>query len=380
MDPIEKRPFYHPELDIVRFGAFLLVFISHVFSIPQNSFRRFGHPLDDIVGGLFSGGIYGVDLFFALSSYLITELLLRELRERRTLHVKAFYLRRILRIWPLYFFFLLCVRPLYQAAFPSGEHFSRFDLAAFLLFSGNWVRTLGIAAPLWSISIEEQFYLVWPLTMKRWSRYLPQIATALIAIASLMRLWSILAHSDSLFFSSVWTNTFARLDPIAAGALLAYSLQGKAPVLRLSTRALILFAGFALIITAGREGNTGGWLALITYPSVAIAAVLIIVSVLAPVGTWKPGRGAQVLIYLGKISYGLYVFHILAFRLAAGIPFHQTGKLSKIAISTFLISVLFATLSYQLIEMPFLRLKKRFTYVDSRPVSADSRKSRQTVV
>jgi peptidoglycan/LPS O-acetylase OafA/YrhL len=117
------------------------------------------------------GGAYGVDLFFVLSAYLITELLFREKEQRGTLDVKGFYVRRLLRIWPLYYVFV----PLAFAIpfFNPGREFSVRYLLPFLMLAGNWSLTLQgwhagpVVIPLWSISVEEQFYLLWPPIVAR---------------------------------------------------------------------------------------------------------------------------------------------------------------------------------------------------------------------
>src|SRR5262249_38962919 len=98
----QSKQFYHPELDKLRFIAFLMVFVHHAIPPQPATYVRMGFPswiARMVVGGITSGA-YGVDLFFALSSYLITELLLREYRLTRKIDVTSFYLRRILRIWP----------------------------------------------------------------------------------------------------------------------------------------------------------------------------------------------------------------------------------------------------------------------------------------
>src|SRR5208283_1822558 len=94
--------FYRPELDGLRFFAFFAVFSSHALTNYDSS----SHVLNKLIETLRQTGDFGVDLFFALSSYLITELLLRELKKTGSLNIKAFYIRRSLRIWPLYFFFV----------------------------------------------------------------------------------------------------------------------------------------------------------------------------------------------------------------------------------------------------------------------------------
>jgi peptidoglycan/LPS O-acetylase OafA/YrhL len=105
--PSVKPSFYRPELDVLRFFAFLSVFVYHTLYVPLDHLVGRGVPMwfAQLQVGISRAGAYGVDLFFALSAYLITELLLREKEYRGTLDVKSFYIRRILRIWPLYYVF-----------------------------------------------------------------------------------------------------------------------------------------------------------------------------------------------------------------------------------------------------------------------------------
>src|SRR5580658_4566258 len=104
---VGRSSFYRPELDVLRFFAFLAVFLFH-FNHPAEFYVQHGIPRAIAVGAtsFVEAGVFGVDLFFVLSAYLITELLLREKDLCGSLDVKGFYLRRILRIWPLYFFYI----------------------------------------------------------------------------------------------------------------------------------------------------------------------------------------------------------------------------------------------------------------------------------
>ena len=161
----ESRPtaaarFYHPELDGLRFVAFLFVFIHHIS--PQELFPRAPHPLASAWMLFKLTGALGVDLFFCLSAYLITMLLLIEWESRGGVSVRRFYIRRILRIWPLYFGFLalaIALPALGLRQEPLGV-----QTLPFLLFVGNWSSAFlgapnNVAGPLWSVSLEEQFYI-----------------------------------------------------------------------------------------------------------------------------------------------------------------------------------------------------------------------------
>ena len=321
--------FYRPELDILRFGAFLLVFLHH--ALPHSGW---------MLAGLTRAGALGVDLFFTLSAYLITELLLRERRSRGRIDIRAFYIRRILRIWPLYYFALLILVPV-MTILPE-EHLPRPYLAAFAIFGGNWACAAwgypsSSFALLWSVSIEEQFYLTWPWLVRMGAGRVRRIAYGMLAIATVTRI--VLVIRD-VHHPGIWCNTLARLDPIASGALLACFLNGAIP--RHSAHARILWIGFGLVLLAGAgaAGGNQGWPVLVTYPLASAASVAVIFGTL--------GSRARTGSYLGKISYGLYVFHAAVIRIAPS------------PILALPLTIAIAALSYRYLEAPFLRLKSRF--------------------
>lgn len=340
--PVRTDRFHRPELDALRFGAFLLVFLHH--ALPHASAAYTGLPpvAAQALAAIGRAGALGVDLFFALSAYLITELLLREHRTTGRLDIRAFYARRILRIWPLYFFALLILAPLMRFA-DSSDAMPASYTAAFLLLAGNWACALGgypasSFALLWSVSIEEQFYLAWPWLMRVSPRGIAKIAIGMLAIATAMRV--ILAF-DHAAHPAVWCNTLARLDPIAGGALLAFQLRGAVPRWTRLVRALVLSGGALGLLAAGGFGDRDGWGSLISYPVAAGAAVAILAGMLGL-------GGSRVLSYLGRISFGLYVFHVAVLRIAPNAFFGLP------------LTIVSAALSYRYLESPFLRLKERF--------------------
>jgi peptidoglycan/LPS O-acetylase OafA/YrhL len=243
-------------------------------------------------------------------------------------------------------------------------------LAAFVLLSGNWSYVFwgyphSVMGPLWSVSIEEQFYLGWPLLVRRWAHRLVIVAFALLTVSLLTRLILVL---NGAIHPQVWCNTFARLDPIACGALLALRAErcGLAPSPSLRV-ALVLF-GFAVFTAAGRYGDFVGNTALLTYPAVTIACVAFILGVL---GLPLPARRHGIvpaLAYLGRISYGLYVFHLFFIELFAVPSAHSPiARLTRTA-AALMSTIAAAALSYHLLETPFLRAKEKFARVRSRPV------------
>ena len=245
--------FYHPELDVLRFFAFFLVFLHH--SLPHETafYTNMGtsHLLASLLAGIGNTGAFGVNLFFVLSSYLITELLIRERQRFGRIDLRAFYIRRILRIWPLYFAFLAFAWVM-QWYIPH-QHIGWRAGLAFTLLGGNWwVAFVGfpssIIFPLWSVSVEEQFYIFWPVTMRRLSqRGLLVAAAAMLVTANLTR-WYLAAHHT--WESKMWANTFVQLDAIALGILLAVLLAGRAPRIASRYRIALFAAGVACFAIA----------------------------------------------------------------------------------------------------------------------------------
>jgi peptidoglycan/LPS O-acetylase OafA/YrhL len=361
--------YYRPELDILRFFAFFMVFLSHVVPGDEAFFAQLYIPpaVAHLLIGMAAGGAFGVDLFFALSSFLITTLLLREHNERASIDVASFYARRILRIWPRYFAFLFIVVPLAQHALPDDNMPMKY-IAAFALLSGNWACVAwgyphSVASPLWSVSIEEQFYLSWPLIMRRWIRHLAAIAVALIAVSFATRLY--LVHQGAEH-PQIWCNTLARLDPIACGALLAVYARRRELALPSWKRIMLLLLGAAVLTGAGRYGDFVGNRALIMYPAVAAACTALILATLTLQVSNRPA--VRTLAYLGRISYGLYVFHPMFIMMLGVISAHEPAARGVRTALALLATIAAAATSYRFLEKPFLRLKQSFTRVESRPI------------
>jgi peptidoglycan/LPS O-acetylase OafA/YrhL len=377
---LQGQRFYRPELDTLRFFAFLGVFVFHVIPHEPSFYLQHHFLFPAVVPwvcAVSGAGAFGVDLFFALSAYLITILLIREEEVRGHIDVRAFYVRRILRIWPLYFFFIAVAAlvPLWDRT----QHLGWPYIAGYLLLAGNWVCTWkglphSIAAPLWSISIEEQFYLAWPLALRRLSRrHLVFAVIGLLLLASGARAYLVFSHALG---AGVQYNTFARLDAIALGILVAFVLGGEAPDLSMLGRSAL--AGFSLslwcIAAAYAKLNEQTEVAptlgtLLGRPLVALAAAGLLIAVIG-----APAAGAKILAnsmlnYLGRISYGLYVYHIAGLTIAGHFFRANSVKgFTVYALFGLVLTVIFSIISYRWLESPFLRIKERFALVRSRPV------------
>lgn len=374
------RRFYRPELDSLRFFAFFGVFVFHV--VPNDPQFYQAHPIlphfaVPLVCAVASAGAYGVDLFFALSAYLITTLLIREEEIRGTIDTGAFYVRRILRIWPLYFFFIgvAAVVPVWDRTQHLGWPF----IAGYLLLSGNWVYVFlglphSIASPLWSVSIEEQFYLVWPLALRRLSRrQLVFAVIGLLVLANMVRVFLVFSH---VVGAAVEYNTLARIDAIAFGVLLAYFLGSEAPSLSLLSRAALAIACLGLWCMVASQTNLNAQTevapvmgTLLGRPLIALAAAGLLFSVIGAPAAGARALTASWLTYLGRISYGLYVYHAAGLLLAWHLIRGNSVKIyAAYALTGFGLTVLFSALSYRWLESPFLKMKERFAIVRSRPV------------
>jgi peptidoglycan/LPS O-acetylase OafA/YrhL len=366
----EKKLAYLPELDLLRAGAFFAVFLSHW--VPPDFDYYVTHHMPRIAAhtmvAVSYAGADGVMLFFCLSSYLITQLLLREIATRGRIDVGAFYMRRVLRIWPLYLTFtaLALVMPFID----QEQHFGGWAGLAFVFFGGNWIWSAGfpvetIALPLWSISVEEQFYLCWPWIVRRATRHgLRNTALALFLLSACNRVF-VVTHVVPL---DLWHNTFTQLDAIGFGALLAIESDNpRLATLRRVPRLLLIGGGilgvFLCYLIPGARGPV--WPSFFYYPIVALLCALVL---FGTVGARVSQDSALIRtgLYLGKISYGLYTVHYFSLYLIgkflASLPSKPHFLVTFLTRGTaaLVLTVILASLSYRYLERPFLRLKSRF--------------------
>ncbi len=374
--------FYVPQLDGLRFFAFLFVFFHHLPPLVS--------PGTPVLGALFGGihdfGWAGVDLFLCLSGFLITRLLLLEWKATGKLRIVSFYVRRSLRIWPLYFtllilaFMILPRIGLFGPRYgdPAYTQMVRLHGWSFPVFLGNWTVALhgyspsSVLNPLWTVSLEEQFYLTWPLivfVVLRSGRGVLGIAGIMLVASTACRVLTVLLHFQHPF---MWAATITRLDPLAFGIILA-STEGQRLISALSRRTALasIVAGVLIFVTAALCGpiEKQRSVAVVQYTATAIASACLLTGALRQ-QVVADFLSHPALRYLGKISYGLYAIHLALIsavhRLVSATQIPARFAPAATLLLSLAVVISLGALSYRYLETPFLRLKDRFSVVRSR--------------
>jgi peptidoglycan/LPS O-acetylase OafA/YrhL len=361
-----QKTVFFPNLNGLRFIAALLVVIDHIesmklcFLLPNRTEIPFFYAL----------GKLGVVLFFVLSGFLITYLLMAEQQATRTISIKKFYARRILRIWPLYFLiviFALWIAPhLYIFQIPYFESsLGRGDDAIiavlmFALFSNGvlaWYGSVPFAVQSWSIGTEEQFYLIWPWLVKLCRNKLVAFIAVIVAyngckylLMALRSHWPIAQKILDFWY-------YFNIDCMAIGAIAAYLLfTKKETVLKWVFHPVTQWSIYAIVLGLIGFG--------IKFPHFhfEIFSLLFAVILLNLAANPRSVLNLQYpwLDYLGKISYGIYMYHFIAITLVlqwltakgwANDWLIYPGSIGA--------TILLSALSYHGFEIWFLRIKPR---------------------
>ncbi len=355
-----KQPLFFKGLNGIRAFAALCVIASHCFGnyrIAEKGFLQ--------AKGLDMANL-GVTIFFALSGFLITYLLLLE-KETGDINIRKFYVRRILRIWPLYYVYLLIVL---IVLFTTHQKFDGTLLWFYFFFTANipFIKLSGIAflGHYWSLGVEEQFYAFWPWLLKK-------IKNPLYALLGVIIVW--FSIKTCCFFYAKYSGYFIpynifhviRFDCMAMGGLSAYCLYKNYGFIKkyITTLPLQLFcwaAIFFLLLTEKRL------FMLIDHNIFAFITCCLILAQVTETNRIINLEN-KVADFLGKISYGLYVIHpLLIFTLKPFLLKMPIQGWPFVAISTLItlgVTVLIAWLSYTYYESWFLTLKKKFMVVKS---------------
>ena len=346
---------YRPALDGLRAIAIALVLLHHTAAFLVPSWQ----------GSVAPGGFLGVDLFMVLSGFLITTLLL-ERHDREPRPIRTFYLRRALRLLPA-LAALLVANLLYAIVEGRGVGDALRSILAVGAYVTNWAELAAVhisqyVTHLWSLAIEEQFYLVWPLLLFAAWRVWPsrrKLVWLAIAIAVLAAAWRVALYESGEGWLRIYLRTDARADALAIGAALALApWQRIGQVLAPRARSLLGGAGLVVLIAAAALVHPDDKaLYLGGFTVIAIASAVLIVSVLDPGSTLARTLASRPLVLLGSISYPLYLWHFGVFQAVA----EHTGAWpsgARVALGWSL-ALLAAIASYRLVELPALRLKRR---------------------
>ena len=366
---------YHPELDALRFFAFLLVFMHHVLPCypAQYTLSFFiHHPLFAQLAAAFACMCgMGLPLFFILSAFLIANILGREREQTSKIHVKNFLVRRALRIWPLYYSSLVVGFILAMQHHAILEKGLMATSAMFLgdVFICNFTAAVNNPiSPMWSISVEEQFYLLFPLILNE----APNCSIRLMGIfsVSISLIYLFIEGSRHLSIDdTIWFNPLSQLIFLGTGIILASCIRSRPISIRKSHRkyilSLSLFTLFLTILLTDAKRIALAYSGLsvsMGYLLSACCCAGILMSIYE--SKWKFPKE---IVYLGKISYGLYVFHIPVMRLTeyvfGTLHIHWNFILIRIIALPLIIGV--SMLSYQYFESIFLRMKTRFMHVET---------------
>ena len=355
---------HYPALDGLRGFAILFVLFYHNFNfIPFSEY-----------------GWIGVDLFFVLSGFLITEILLKTRGQKKFL--RNFYTRRILRIFPLYYlvlslFFILAP---YFSSLQEQYNYYHSNQAMMWAYLQNWFfifyPTPAISMPFqhfWSLSIEEHYYLLWPfviLVCKNLQK-LKWILYIMLACYILFRFFVWLYYGINDFSFNLQHLT--RMDGLCIGSLIAvWKFNGEKLGNRIFRLSIILISIHLLVILLAKMlFKNLPHFNILGFTSISALFGIVIIYAIE-----NKNAGIKILLenrfvrYIGKISYGLYIFHytvLVLFRIyltdsAITIGPIQLSRIIVIGIGSIVVTVIVSILSYHFFERKFLVLKDRITY------------------
>ncbi len=376
--PIASEPVINPSkggrrndaLDGFRAFAVLTVFAFHLFANPRVSWN----PLRP------AGGFLSLDVFYVLSGYLITSLLLAELDKRGRISLRSFYARRALRLFPALGVLLVVV--LVAALVERNQYWSHLTLVGLpwvLLYAGNWyVVFYGAFAPLgaigqtWSLGVEEQFYVLWPILLIFVTRRFAnraRIAGILLGVAGAVMIYRFGAIEflgwvarDRIYFGSD-----THCDGLIVGCALAFYLSSRPSQAPFSERAHRVIAVGAVIGTVGLIAMIMGlnyvkpfsvWFGISAAGLCTAAMVLNLVT--RPLPGLSHILSLRPIVWIGKRSYGMYLWQSTVTVLFNGMAGLGLGRGSA-GLVEILVTFVIAGVSYRFVEMPFLRRKRAFS-------------------
>ena len=364
---VKKR--YFKNVDGLRFFAALSVMAYHI------AIRFKNETLDvlmDIISFHYNGGWIGVNFFFVLSGFLITYLMFVEKDKKGRINIWYFYIRRVLRIWPLYFLSLLIGFELYPSFVEwvyDTHYMERANPLLFATFLTNFdhiyngLPTIPILGVQWSVAIEEQFYLPWPIVFFFFGKG-RRFLIPLVILFVISTLWKV---QGGLTFNNAYYNTISAFIELSMGAFIAYlSFYHIYIVKSVFSRinrfwSLIIYISGILWISFKMEIAHGSMRITILHEilSAAFFAFIIMEQCFSQRKLWNLANKAWIS-YFGKISYGIYLFHMIPIVLIMTLqPLFDLPVIIDV-LMVIGITLGMSSLSYHFFEQPFLKLKDRF--------------------
>ena len=367
----ESTKIYFNNLDATRFISFIFIFLSHVFYTKNLETAQLQEY--QFIDHFFKTGRLGLDYFFVLSSFLITWIIFEEYQQTKGFKITFFWIRRSLRIWPLYFFIVLlgylsfwvntAIFKNSSETLPPVYQFIFFTINFYIIHNGQ--HFLFFLVFLWSVAVEEQFYFFWALILKYLKSYFVFVCFMLLGVSVFFRVIH-LNDPQTLYFHSI-----SILGSFVMGSLVAYISFHKTIFFNwLCNLPKNAIAGIYLLIVLNiiyhQRIYSYGLFNIAEKLIFSIFFGFIIVeqsfckNSLIKLGKWKSIN------YLGKISYGLYCYHGVVITVFIKIAQHYF--LSDDAVEVFFINpliiamftVALAVISYELLEKKIVKLKNRF--------------------
>lgn len=361
----ETRTVYFPGLNGVRAIAALVVVFSHI-TIALEKF-----DLDPFIFGTLANGKlkvtlmseFGVTMFFVLSGFLITYLLLEE-KSKAKIQIRKFYMRRILRIWPLYYIYLIGAL---VTLIVIGIPINGTSLLEYIFFASNipfiYARPLPLLEHYWSLGVEEQFYLFWPWIVAK-AKSLKTVLIALVVFMLAGKFYFHIFHPGSIHDMSFTITRFHCMMFGAIGAIL-YREENSVFLRLVDNKLMQLISWLVIFLSCGSFINLP---VVINNEVISVFALFIIVGQANVKNRLIPLEN-RTFDFLGKISYGIYVIHPLMIFFAEKIivKFSKFEVINYLTVYLIIVAstITLAYVSYNYFEKYFLNLKHKFEVVRS---------------
>lgn len=359
-----ERQLYFKKLDALRFIAFFLVFWQHGFAICFSGLTN-NLLIEKIIYSLtYTGGI-GVHVFFVISGFLITFLMIKEKNTTGHINLKFFYLRRIFRIWPLYYFVLLVGIFFLPACF-DAFHFSG-TIYKNLIFLNNFdMQNIHeeYLRPVWSVAIEEQFYLFWPILfiVFKNKKTLSFVCIILFTLSTVL----LLIFGDKLYFNTIGNINYLMVGCIGA---ISYSKKKNQWLNYLLKKSIFLYFSILFILIFTILSTLFSPFSIITITLFPFIYLFIIIYLVDHENQNSPSFFS----FLGKYTYGMYMYHstIIVFVQMFFDSFRINLSNNRLqgfilAIISLITTIAVSWLSYEYFEKFFLKIKSKMSTVKTR--------------